>query len=195
MDESFDWFSPDDGEEVIWAGKQHPYSLVPAFVVGIPLTLVVFGLLIIISAYLSHQNTNYLVTNEALYKKTGILSRNVQRIEFDKVQDTSYRQSFFGAQFGYGTVDISTAGGSGVEMSFDNVDAPRDLQSLINERNKKRGTGSGSEGDKNAVLDEILVELRAIRDAVENGDDPANTNTNPNADGDWDWNGSEDDRP
>ncbi|GAA0234907.1 PH domain-containing protein [Haladaptatus pallidirubidus] len=181
MDESFDWFSPDDGEEVIWAGKQHPYSLVPAFVVGIPLTLVVVGLVIMVSAYLSYQNTNYVVTNDALYKKTGVLSRNVQRIEFDKVQDTSYRQSFFGAQFGYGTVDISTAGGSGVEMSFDNVDAPRDLQSLINERNKKRGTGTDTEGDKNAVLGEILAELRAIRDAVENDGEPSNAN----ADGDW----------
>ncbi|WP_266079959.1 PH domain-containing protein [Haladaptatus caseinilyticus] len=167
MNESFDWFSADEGEEILWAGKQHSYSLVPAFVVGVPLSIVVVGLVIISSAYLSYQNTNYVVTNMALYKKTGVLSRNVQRIEFDKVQDTSYRQSFFGAQFGYGTVDISTAGGSGVEMSFDDIDDPQDLQSLINERSKKRD-GPNTEGDnKAAILDEILVELRAIRELVE----------------------------
>ncbi|WP_435157584.1 PH domain-containing protein [Haladaptatus sp. DFWS20] len=176
MNEPFDWFSADEGEEVIWADTPHPYSLVPAFVVGIPLSIVVLGLIIIVSAYLSYQNTNYVVTNAALYKKTGVLSRNVQRIEFDKVQDTSYRQSFFGAQFGYGTVDISTAGGSGVEMSFENIDDPQDLQSLINERSKKRDEPTSAGSDKAAVLDEILTELRAIRETVEKENELAETN-------------------
>lgn len=109
------------------------------------------------------------MTNAALYKKTGILSRNVQRVEFDKVQDTTYRQSFFGAQFGYGAVDISTAGGSGVEMSFDSVEDPQRLQSLINERSDERKSRGVGEDDKADVLDEILVELKAIRESVETG--------------------------
>jgi uncharacterized membrane protein YdbT with pleckstrin-like domain len=65
------------------------------------------------------------VTTSALYRKTGVLSRNVQRIEFDKFQDTSYRQAFLWNEFGYGTVDVSTAGGTGVEMSFDSVRDPQ----------------------------------------------------------------------
>jgi len=31
------------------------------------------------------------------YKKTGVLSRDVQRIDFGKVQNTSYSQGFFGS--------------------------------------------------------------------------------------------------
>jgi uncharacterized membrane protein YdbT with pleckstrin-like domain len=172
MSTEFDWLTLDD-EEILWADTPHKYSLVPALVVGVPLSLVLVGIPILVSAYLTYQNTNYVVTSAALYKKTGVLSRSVQRIEFDKVQDTSYRQSFFGAQFGYGTVDISTAGGAGVELSFQNVADPQQLQTLINERIRRREGRTGDE-DKATVLDDILTELRAIRHAVE-GDSPANT--------------------
>lgn len=139
----------------------------PSFIVGVPLSFVLVGIPLLVGSYLSHKNTNYVVTSDALYRKTGVLSRNVQRIEFDKVQDTSYSQTFLGGQFGYGSVDISTAGGSGIEMSFQNVADPQSLQTLVNERIKRR---SGSETDaegKAAVLDDILTELRAIRQAVD----------------------------
>lgn len=173
MSTEFDWLTLDADEEVLWADTPHRYSLVPAFVVGVPLSLVLVGIPILVSAYLTYQNTNYVVTSAALYKKTGVLSRSVQRIEFDKVQDTSYRQSFFGAQFGYGTVDISTAGGAGVELSFQNVADPQQLQTLINERIRRREGRTGDE-DKATVLDDILTELRAIRHAVE-GESTADT--------------------
>nr|WP_276274376.1 PH domain-containing protein [Haladaptatus sp. QDMS2] len=167
MDQQFDWLTLDEGEEILWADTPHPYSLVPAFIVGVPLMLILVGIPIVVGAYLTHKNTNFVVTNRALYKKTGVLSRNVQRIEFDKVQDTSYRQTFFGSQFGYGAVDISTAGGAGVELSFQSVANPQELQSLINERINRREGRGGSADDKAAVLDEILSELRAMRETLE----------------------------
>jgi uncharacterized membrane protein YdbT with pleckstrin-like domain len=166
--EAFDWLTLDDGETVVWADTPHQYSLVPAFVVGIPLSFLLVGIPILVAAYLQYKNTNYVVTTAALYRKTGVLSRSVQRIEFDKVQDTSYRQTFLGAEFGYGTVDVSTAGGTGVEMSFDSVADPQALQRRINERIRSgRDTGDAGDRDKAAVLDDIVTELRAIRAAVE----------------------------
>jgi len=167
---AFDWLALDDGETVVWSDTPHRLSLVPAFLVGIPLSLVLVGIPLVVGSYLSHTNTNYVVTDAALYRKTGVLSRSVQRIEFDKVQDTSYRQSFFGAQFGYGTVDVSTAGGTGVEMSFANVENPQALQRRINER--VRTDRDDEEEGKAAVLDDILAELRVIRSAVEGGSEP-----------------------
>jgi uncharacterized membrane protein YdbT with pleckstrin-like domain len=165
---SLDWLTLDDGESIVWADTPHEYSLVPVFAIGVPLSFVLVGIPILLAGYLQYKNTNYVVTTSALYRKTGVLSRNVQRIEFDKVQDTSYRQSFFGAQFGYGTVDVSTAGGTGIEMSFANVEDPQSIQQRINERIRSgRDTGEGADRDKAAVLDDIVTELRAIRAAVE----------------------------
>lgn len=163
--QTFDWLTLDDDETVVWAGKPHQSSLIPALVIGIPLSILIVGLVIIASAYLQRENTEYVVTTDALYRKSGILSRSVQRVDFEKVQNTSYSQGFFGQQFGYGNIEVSTAGGSGVEMAFQSVPEPKDVQELINRRVK----GEKREGpeDKAAVLDEILDELRAIRTAVE----------------------------
>jgi membrane protein YdbS with pleckstrin-like domain len=165
----FDWLALDDDETVVWSDTPHRMALVPPMLVGLPLSLVLIGIPLVVGSYLSHRNTNYVVTTAALYRKTGVLSRSVQRIEFDKVQDTSYRQSFLGGQFGYGTVDVSTAGGTGVEMSFGNVADPQALQRRINERIRS-DRGDDGDRDKAAVLDDILAELRAIRGAVENRD-------------------------
>nr|WP_255150459.1 PH domain-containing protein [Halorarius halobius] len=162
---AFDWLTLDDDESVVWSGKPHDSSLVPALVIGIPLSILVVGLFIIVGAYLQRENTEYVVTTDAVYHKSGVLSRSVQRVEFGKIQNISYSQGFFGQRFGYGDVEISTAGGSGVELSFWSVPDPKDVQELINKRVK--GGADDAPEDKAAVLDEILTELRAIRAAVE----------------------------
>lgn len=166
-----DWLSLDDDEEVVWAGGPDRRTLVPTFAIGIPLSIVLIGLVVIASEYLRVTNTHYVVTTRALYRKTGVLSRDVKRIEHEKVQDISYGQSALGTRFGYGTVEISTAGGAGVEMAFKSVPDPKGVQQRISEqvdrnRNPDRGERAAGRPSED-VLDEILAELRAIRQAVE----------------------------
>lgn len=178
-----DWLSLEDGEAVRWASTPHKYSIVPAFVVGIPLSLVLIGIPIVVASYLQYKNTNYVVTDRGLYSKRGILSRDVQQIGFDKVQNISYSQSAIGSSLGYGSVDVSTAGGSGVELRFRNIPDPAAVQELISKETDRR---QRSDADRTAetddVLDQILVELRAIRSAVTDDETPTNESS-PNATG------------
>lgn len=160
----FEWLTLDDDEELLWSSRPHKSSLVSAFVVGIPLSVILIGIPILIGAYLTHRNTHYVVTNVGLYKKTGILSRDVKKISFEKVQNTAYSQNVLGSQFGYGNVDISTAGSDGVEMRFRSVPDPASLQRLVNERIK---TNDAPNDDRADVLDDVLEELRKIRLALE----------------------------
>lgn len=162
-----EWLSLEDDETIRWASTPHKYSVVPGLIVGIPLSLVVIGIPIIIASYLQYTNTNYVVTNKGLYSKRGILSRDVQQVGFDKVQNISYSQSAIGSSLGYGSVDVSTAGGSGVELQFRNIPDPAAVQELIATEIDTRQQGGAENGtDTDDVLDEILVELRAIRHAV-----------------------------
>ena len=174
-DLDLEWLTLEDGESIQWASTPHKYSLVPAFAVGIPLSLVLVGIPLLVGAYLQYTNTNYVVTNRGLYSKRGILSRDVQQIGFDKVQNISYSQSALGSSFGYGSVDVSTAGGSGVELKFRSIPDPASVQELIAREVDDREQGDRDAGaDADDVLDEILHELRAIRRelADSDGDDP-----------------------
>jgi uncharacterized membrane protein YdbT with pleckstrin-like domain len=159
----FEWLSLDDGEDVVWSGQPRLKSIIPAVLFGIPLIPVGIGILIILGAYYSVKNTDFVVTNEGLYVKKGVLSRSVQKIGFDKVQNISFSQGIFGKRFGYGSIEISTAGGSGVEMRFRSVDSPREVQdritSLVKETSEEQTTQGRTEKE---VLEEILAELKEI---------------------------------
>lgn len=166
----FDWLSLEENEEVLWEGEPLMKSIYPAMSIGIPLIPVMgLGLVVIAGAYLNIKNTDFVVTSEGLYKKTGVLSRSVQKIGFEKVQNISFSQSIFGTYFGYGNVEISTAGGSGIEMRFRSIETPKKVQQLINKRIKReKGEEFKSSGNSQTdVLKQILEELEEINQKLE----------------------------
>ena len=165
MAAEFDWVSLDSNEKALWSGEPIFKSIYPALAIGIPLIPAFgLGLVVIVGAYLTMKNTDFVVTNEGLYKKTGVLSRNVQKIGFEKVQNISFSQGVFGKYFGYGNVEISTAGGSGIEMLFNSVENPKQVQELINKRIKHevKGGEKSKSVDQTEVLMHILRELKEI---------------------------------
>jgi len=176
-----EWLTLEDGESIQWASTPHKYSVVPALIVGVPLSLVLVGIPIVVAAYLQYTNTNYVVTNRGLYSKRGVLSRDVQQIGFDKVQNISYSQSALGSTFGYGSVDVSTAGGSGIELQFRSIPDPAAVQELISRAIDSRQQPE-SDSTKEDVLDAILAELRVIRQAVADDRDAPAESTAPSAD-------------
>lgn len=128
-----DWLSLDGDENILWQGEPRIQSIIPAIVIGVlTLPILGLGLLIILAAWFNIKNTDFVVTDKGLYRKTGVLSRSVQKIGFDKIQNISFSQGIFGNAFDYGNVEISTAGGGGVEMTFRSIGSPREVQDLIN---------------------------------------------------------------
>ena len=170
MSSDLDWLTLDETEEILWEGKPRIQSIIPALIIGIPMSLVGIGILIIAGAYLSVKNTDFVVTTQGLYVKQGILSRSVQKIGFDKVQNISFSQGALGNYFGYGNVEISTAGGSGVEMRFRSIEDPKKVQELINKHIRK----DTESGEGKGTMEKVLDELKATRKAVERIEDKMN---------------------
>jgi len=159
-----DWLTLDDNEEVLWSGEPRMVSIAPAIIIGIPLIpLLGFGLIIMAGAYLSVKNTDFVVTNEGLYKKTGVLSRSVQKIGFEKVQNISFSQGILGNYFGYGNVEISTAGGSGVEMRFNGIDDPKSVQERVAGEMKKHTGKEKKETEGKDTTELLLEEMRETK--------------------------------
>ncbi|MGM0591140.1 MAG: PH domain-containing protein [Halobacteriota archaeon] len=177
-----EWLSLDDDEEIQWLGEPVPVSIVGTAVWGVILTVVLIGFLILLFlplTWLGIKNTDYVVTNKALYVKKGVMSTNIESVGLDKIQNTEYSQSFWGTQFDFGSIDISTAGSSGAEISFQNIKNAGRVRETITRLSNEYSSGSRSRrtpGDETAAtaatpatekLDELVEELRATREAME----------------------------
>lgn len=181
VDEVPEWVSLDDDEEIRWMGEPVPISIVGTAVWGLILTVVLIGFLILLTlplSWLSIKNTDYVITNKSLYVKKGIMSTNIESVGLDKIQNTEFSQSFWGKQFGYGSIEISTAGSSGAEISFQNVRNAGSVRETINTLGNEYASGasrSETSGDSTAAatgttgagLDDLIDELRGTRQALE----------------------------
>jgi uncharacterized membrane protein YdbT with pleckstrin-like domain len=172
-----EWLSLDPGEEIVWTGRPAFETLYGTILSGLLLAVVLIGFLILLGvpfAYLRIQNTDYVVTTESLYVKSGVFSTNIETVDLDRIQNTEYNRSFWGKQFDYGSISISTAGSSGAEISFDGIpDAPavRDRITELQRRRAERGDRpDADDGDAPASaeqLAELVEEVRATREAFE----------------------------
>lgn len=172
----YDWLTLDDGEEVQWTGEPELVSAAGSLITGVLLLpLLGFGLLFIVPPYLRIKNTDYVVTNQSCYAKTGVLSTSIQSLELDRIQNTGYQQSFFEKQFGYGTVGVSTAGSEGTELEYRAIPDAREVQDLVRQQAKayrgesaeRDGTEDRTAGDESAAVEELVAELARTREAIE----------------------------
>ncbi|KAB1188670.1 MULTISPECIES: PH domain-containing protein [Haloferax] len=172
-----DWMARGADETVVWEGRPRIQTILPSIGVGVvvaggalaaattidePLVglLALFGLLFPVWSYLRVTNTRFVVTNRALYRKTGVFSRTVQRVSLDRVQNSTFSQGITGSLFDYGTVSVEAAGGG--EIQFEDVDDPREVRTVIDGR-LGRDELPGTVEQWTAVLDEV----RALRTALE----------------------------
>ena len=173
-----EWLSLEPGEEVVWVGEPTKLRMVGTLVTGVVLIPFLIGILILVFSplsYLGIKHTDYVVTNRSLYVKQGILSTNIESVDLDRIQNTEFTQSFWGKQLGFGTIEISTAGSSGADISFDDVEDARDVREEISRVQRAAGGSGGGGGDRADgrraasadQLDELVAELRATREALE----------------------------
>lgn len=172
-----EWMARGGDEDVLWSGRPRTTSALPAVVGGLVLAVVgiggtvtqnqslllllaPIGLLVAGGGYLRVVKTHYVVTDRALYRKVGILSRDVQRVSLDRVQNSAFTQGVLGSAFDYGTVSVEAAGGGAIV--FADIDDPREVRRLVE---KQVGSDEipGTLDQWQAVRDEV----RALRGAFE----------------------------
>ncbi|WP_226039654.1 PH domain-containing protein [Natrinema sp. DC36] len=153
-----DWFHISDDESIVWESRPHPVTMGIRLPIGIGVALVGFlvagwsgtdgigpltilGLLLIIVGavvasvrYLVWTNTRYVITSSELYKKRGIVSRDVTQFRLERVQNTSLRQSGIGRLLGYGDLTVYTAGSGEPELTFERVPKPERASSQLSDQ-------------------------------------------------------------
>lgn len=110
-----------------------------------PWILVIFeGVLVflMIVIFLEWICTKYYLTNLKLVEKRGVIGKRIVSISLDKVQDVKCKFGIMGRIFGFGDLEIESAGTLG-NIIFHFIPSPRKFQEKIQKaisEFKKRGT-------------------------------------------------------
>lgn len=182
-----DWV-PATGEEVVWEGRPRREVLLLGAAVGLVAASVVLvaghfawgptgstaflaarvalaavGFAVpTLAAYLWRRYTHYVLTDAALYHRTGVVRVTVTELGLDKIQNTAYAQGALGAFFDHGTITVDTAGSDGAELRMRQLNDPGDVHRILAAAAQR----AGGRDDVPGTADQwrtALDELRRIR--------------------------------
>ena len=80
--------------------------------------------LVVLAGLIKRTATDYMVTNQRLYIRRGLLSKTVQQTRIDRVQNVNTEQRFRDRLLRVGTVDFDTAGTDDSEFRFVGISDP-----------------------------------------------------------------------
>jgi membrane protein YdbS with pleckstrin-like domain len=127
-----------------------------------------------VGAYLRTSNTDYVLTDENVYERRGVLSERVTRLDVDRIQNVRSRKDFLGNLFDYGTIHLSTAGGGGVELSVEDLNDPDEFRGELRTRMRRGGDpasgdsgGGGGAGADPETVTALVDEARTLRETAE----------------------------
>jgi len=157
-----DWMHLTDEEAVRWTGRPSRLTIAPALLAGLalafvgivlwtdtgptvaadglpawvgnlPLVLTALGLVWAGLVYLDWLRLLYVITDEEVYVKHGLVSRDVTQVRLDRVQNTAFEQSVRQRVLGYGDVRLYTAGTNTEDITFERVPNPDRVSQLMTE--------------------------------------------------------------
>ena len=85
---------------------------------------VVLMALVLVVGIVRRWSTDYMVSNQRLYIRRGILSKHVQQTRVDRVQNVNTNQSIRERVLRVGTVDFDTAGTDDSDFRFVGISNP-----------------------------------------------------------------------
>ncbi|MCW2990601.1 MAG: hypothetical protein JWM73_1195 [Solirubrobacterales bacterium] len=97
---------------------------------GVAVGIGVFVVVLVVG-FLKRLGTHYIVTNERLHIRRGLISRHVQETRLERVQNVNTDQSVFERILQIGTVDFDTAGTTDSDFSFTGVGQPERVVAAV----------------------------------------------------------------
>lgn len=156
------------GERILWQGRPSWRSQLSFFVIWIPLALLpviiagaleanghgtgfaygtwitislILVVLVIAYDYVRRYGTYYMVSDQRLRVRRGILSRREQTARFERVQNVNISQSLLDRILRVGTVEFDTAGSDQGDATFRfyGIDDPQQLVRIVAENSHAVG--------------------------------------------------------
>ncbi|WP_330630131.1 PH domain-containing protein [Halocatena halophila] len=103
---------------------------IPQGAILIAVVGIVLGLAIPIWNYVVLLNTQFIITDKAVYSKRGVFSTRVDRISHRMIQNSTLIQGRLGRLLNYGSIRVDTAGVAGA-LTFSDIRHPREILDRI----------------------------------------------------------------
>ena len=107
---------------------------------GIAVGVVLFALVVVVG-FVRRMATTYLVTNQRLYIRRGILAKREQQTRIDRVQNVNTDQRFRDRILRVGTVDFDTAGPDDSEFRFVGISNPSQVAAAVDRAQREASLG------------------------------------------------------
>jgi len=98
---------------------------------------VVLIALVVLAGLIKRTATDYMVTNQRLYIRRGILSKKVQQTRIDRVQNVNTDQRFRDRILRVGTIDFDTAGTDDSEFRFVGISDPGKVAAAVDQAQRE----------------------------------------------------------
>jgi uncharacterized membrane protein YdbT with pleckstrin-like domain len=102
--------------------------------------VIVFAILVagtILVGFILRVTTVYTITNERLRIRTGLLSKNVQQTDINRVQNVNTSQGPLDRVLRVGKVDFDTAGTDDASFTFDGIANPEQIVAAVDEAKRE----------------------------------------------------------
>lgn len=97
-------------ETILHQGRISLWSMFPLILLGVILTPIVIGLVLLVMVYIRYKTTELAITNQRVVVKTGLISRKIIEINIGKVESVEVTQTVLGRLFDFGSLSISGTG-------------------------------------------------------------------------------------
>ena len=149
------------GEQTVFEGHPSWRGLLSFYITGVVGALavaVVVGLIgdtqlgvlvgvvlvagVLVVGFVRRVATVYVVTNQRLYIRRGLLSKRVQQTRIDRVQNVNTDQTLVDRILRVGTVDFDTAGTDDSDFTFRGIGGPDAVVAAVDHAQREAASGS-----------------------------------------------------
>jgi uncharacterized membrane protein YdbT with pleckstrin-like domain len=111
-------------------------GLIASTAVGVLVGVVLIGLVLVIGLF-KRMTTTYMVSNQRLYIRRGLLSKHVQQTRIDRVQNVNTEQRLRDRVLRVGTVDFDTAGTDDSDFTFRGIANPGSVVAAVDKAQRE----------------------------------------------------------
>jgi len=118
-------------EKIIWQGHPSHCFYFFKYVLGVILIPFFIGIIILLYCIIDRKCKHFKLTSKRVSSRTGILSRSVKEVFINDVRSVNLHQNLLERIFRLGSINIGTAGTSGIEVSFFGIPNAQEVKEEI----------------------------------------------------------------